>query len=142
MREETRYIAGIRVRRTRPLDPVTEQYSAIEDLPELEPAEDRLRRIKRQIFDSDVLELSHSSAMNDVTEPRKRAEHQNVTARLTVYVMNMIVMVMALPVGIGLLMFNILGGENLRTTAHIIALTGMGSALAMTEQGARLLQMF
>ena len=68
--------------------------------------------------------------MEDVFEPQKRPEHKNIVARLTVYVLNLIVMVMALPVGLALLFFNILFGENLRTTAHVIALTGMAMALS------------
>lgn len=68
--------------------------------------------------------------MEDVFDPKRRPENGNVTARITVYVMNLIVMVMVLPVGLALLFFNILFGENLRTTAHVIALTGMAMALA------------
>ena len=68
--------------------------------------------------------------MEDIFDPQKRPENKHVIARLTVYVMNLIVMVMALPVGVALLVFNILFGENLRTTAHVIALTGMAMALA------------
>ena len=80
--------------------------------------------------------------MEDVFEPKQRPEHKDILARVTVYVMNMIVIVMALPVGLALLAFNILGGENLRTTAHIIALTGMGTALSQTPQGLQLLSIF
>ena len=50
-------------------------------------------------------------------------------ARLTVYALNAAIMVFYFPLGFGLLIFNILGGENLRTTAHALALTGLGSAL-------------
>jgi hypothetical protein len=92
-------------------------------LPDLEPAEDRLRRHKSHIFSADTITLSHNSAIEDVFEPNMRAEHRDVTARMTVYVMNAIVMVFALPVGLALLCLNILGGENLRTTAHVMALT-------------------
>ena len=56
--------------------------------------------------------------------------------------MNMIVIVMALPVGLALLAFNILGGENLRTTAHVIALTGMGAALSQAPNGLQIFSMF
>jgi len=107
-------------------------------LPDLEPAEDRLRRQKSLIFRSDSISvaLSHNSAMEDVFDPELREEHRNLTARVTVYVMNLTIMVLALPVGLGLLCFNILGGENLRTTAHVMALTGMAMALSMTQGGA------
>lgn len=99
-------------------------------LPDLEPPEERLRREKTAIFSSDSIELTHSSAMDDVFDPDRRDEHKDLTARATVYVMNMIVLVFALPVGLALLCLNILGGENLRTTAHVLALTGLFSALA------------
>ena len=67
--------------------------------------------------------------MEDVFEPVLREEHGDLTARLTVYVMNLIVIVFSAPVGLALLLMNILGGENLRTTAHVVALTGLFIAL-------------
>lgn len=139
-------IAGLRISRIATAEQAPPSRDPLEDfwrpkdaLPDLEPAEDRLRRLKRQIFESDRITLTHSSAIDDVFEPRARDEHHHVVARATVYVMNMIVLVMALPVGLALLCFNILFGENLRTTAHVIALTGMFIALGQTEAGARLL---
>lgn len=62
--------------------------------------------------------------MEDVFEPMLREEHGDTVARLTVYAMNLIVMVFSVPVGLALMLMNIIGGENLRTTAHVIALTG------------------
>lgn len=79
--------------------------------------------------------------MEDVFDPSQRAEHRDVVARMTVYVMNMIVMVFALPVGLALLFLNILGGENLRTTAHVMALTGLFMALASNSGGETLFWM-
>ena len=70
-----------------------------------------------------------------------REEQNDVVARATVYVMNLTVMVFALPVGLALLCLNILGGANFRTTAHIMALTGMFMALSATEQGSQMLWM-
>lgn len=102
-------------------------------LPDLEPPEERLRREKSHIFLADSIQLSHDSAMDDVFEPSLRDEHKDLTARATVYVLNLIVMVFALPVGLGLLFFNIIGGENLRTTAHIMGLTGLFVALSETQ---------
>ena len=98
-------------------------------LPDLAPPEERLRREKSAIFSADAISLSHSSAVEDVFEPCLREEHRDLTARLTVYVMNLIIMVFAMPVGVGLLIMNILGGENLRTTAHVMALMGLFMAL-------------
>ena len=126
-------IAGLKisrvVRRTPSTDPLQDFWTPKDALPDLEPPEDKLRRNSRHIFSADTITLSHSSSMEDVFDPKKRPENKNGVARATVYVMNLIVMVMALPVGLALLFFNILFGENLRTTAHVIALTGMALAL-------------
>ena len=133
-------IAGLKISRVLPADGFDDEFLQGRDLlPDLDPAEDRLRRHKSHIFSADTIALSHNSAIEDVFEPNKRAEHRDVTARMTVYVMNAIVMVFALPVGLALLCLNILGGENLRTTAHVMALTGLFMALSATEEGARLL---
>ncbi|NNE87442.1 MAG: hypothetical protein HKN27_05140 [Silicimonas sp.] len=110
-------------------------------LPDLEPPEVRLRKQKSSIFLSDSIKLSHDSAMDDLFDPNLREEQNDAVARATVYVMNLIVMVFALPVGLALLCLNILGGANFRTTAHIMALTGLFMALSATEQGGQLLWM-
>ena len=91
----------------------------------LAPPEERLRRQKTSIFSADSISLTHSSAMEDIFEPARHPEHGDRVARATVYVLNLIIMVFALPVGMALLCLNILGGENLRTTAHVMALTGL-----------------
>ena len=114
-------IAGLRISRV--------AVTSSDLLPELEPPEERLRQNKTTIFAADSISLSHNSAMDDVFDPNRRPEHGDLTARATVYVMNMIVMVFALPVGLALLCLNILAGENLRTTAHVVALTGLFLAL-------------
>ena len=112
-------VAGLRISR----------IAGRELLPDLEPPEVRLEREKSHIFSSDSITLSHNSAMDDVFDPMLREEHSDLTARLTVYVMNLIVVVFLAPVGLALLLMNILGGENLRTTAHFVALTGLFVAL-------------
>lgn len=117
-------VAGLRISR----------LAGRELLPELEPPEVRLEREKSHIFSSDSITLSHKSAVEDVFQRDMRPEHGDLKARLTVYAMNLIVIVFAAPVGLGLLLMNILGGENLRTTAHVVALTGM--FLALHEAGA------
>jgi hypothetical protein len=135
-------IAGLKISRVAPVaqaeDPLEDFWKPKDALPDLEPPEDRLRTQRSHIFASDSISLSHGSAMQDVFDPKGHPEHFNLTARATVYVLNMIVMVMALPVGLGLLFFNILFGENLRTTAHVVALTGMALALVQTPEGAHL----
>lgn len=136
-----RRIAGLRVRRVPPSKPLVEDpWHRSQCLPELEPpSEDRLRSLKDQIFASDRILLSHASAIEDNFVPDRRPERHDATARATVYVMNLIVVTMSLPVGMALLMFNIIGGENLRTTAHVVALTGLGMALASSPGAPALL---
>lgn len=68
-------------------------------------------------------------APHDEPQHGYRPESRDLCATLTVYALNGAVMCMAFPVGFGLLIYNILGGENLRTTMHVVALTGMGAAL-------------
>ena len=134
-------IAGLRISRVAPqvtADPLEDFWKPKDALPDLEPAEDKIRRLSRQIFPSDTITVTHSSAMNDVFDPSQRPERFNFAARASVYVLNMIVAVMVLPVGLALLFFNIMFGENFRTTAHILALTGMLLALQQTPVGAEL----
>ena len=122
-------IAGLRISRAQPVVandmPPAGGWRPKDNFPDLEPVDDRLRRLKRQIFESDTINLIHQAAGNDPLGPDNREEHFDLTARVTVYVANLIVMVMSLPIGLGLLCFNILAGENLRTSLHILALTGM-----------------
>lgn len=92
-------------------------------LPELVPADE---------LDAAHLAFKSAAIQEESTDFRARAEVHNETAKLTVYVLNAILFLIAFPVGFGMLIFNILGGENLRTTAHVMALTGMGSALSFS----------
>ena len=110
-------------------------------LPDLEPPEVRLKKQRSSIFLSDSITLSHDSAVEDLFDPHMRAEQNDAVARATVYVLNLTIMVFALPVGLALLCLNILGGANLRTTAHVMALTGLFMALSVTEQGSQMLWM-
>ena len=112
--------------------------------PDLEPASRRRREgssrvVSRSLeFSSELghrIELIHDSAHDEETTPAKRAEPRNEVARLTVYALNGILLFIFFPVGMAVLTFNILGGENLRTTAHAIALSGFAVALSMTELG-------
>ncbi len=128
-------IAGLKISR---VSPGVAHHSS---LPELAPPEERLRTQKSHIFSADAISLSHESAMEDVFDPAQREEHQDLTARLTVYAINLTVMVFSLPVGLALLFMNILGGENLRTTAHVMALTGLFTALAAANPGVPLLSL-
>ena len=113
-----------------------------EYFPELIPAESNLLQERGKIFPSSALELTSKIVKDETTNPTERAEAYDMTARLTVYVFNLAVLVAAFPVGFALLIFNILGGENLRTTAHVVALTGMGTAIAQTGAYQPLLSAF
>ncbi len=125
----THSIAGLRISRVAPR-PVSHS-----SLPDLEPPEERLRKGKSEIFRSDAIVISQSSAMEDVFDPAKRAERGDPVARLTVYSLNLSIMVISLPVGLAMFFLNILGGENLRTTAHVMALTAFFSALSVANPG-------
>lgn len=129
------HIAGLRISRVEPVFPAESPpvggWKPKDNFPDLEPADDRLRRLKRQIFESDTINLVHQAAYGDSIGVENRAEHFDIVARATVYVVTMIVIVMSLPIGLGLLCFNILAGENLRTSLHVVALTGMAIGLGL-----------
>lgn len=120
-------IAGLRISRV----PVSVDRKS--RLPDLEPPEERLRRQKNSIFSADSIALSHVANMEDVFEQTQPVEQLDTVARITVYTLNIIVLIFAMPVGVVLFFLNILGGENLRTTAHTIALVGLFSALAQMD---------
>lgn len=126
---QTRRIAGLKVSRVAPSKP------RHKSLPDLAPPEERLRTQKSHIFSADAIGLTHAYAMEDIFDPSERPENEDTTARLTVYALNLTVMVFTVPVGLALLLLNILAGENLRTTAHVMALTGLFSALAAANPG-------
>ncbi len=94
-------------------------------LPELAPADSPRRNGKAFVG----IDMSSTAVIDEETRFARREESGNDTAKITVYVMNAILLIMAFPVGFGMLVFNILGGENLRTTSHVIALTGFAIAL-------------
>ncbi|MGR3572519.1 hypothetical protein [Brevirhabdus sp.] len=56
--------------------------------------------------------------------PQDRLDKSETVARLATYALNTTLVIAALPVGVGLLTYNMLGGENLRLTAQVTALTG------------------
>ena len=72
-------------------------------------------------------------------EIRENPDADNALARLTVYALNAVLLVLAFPVGFAMLIFNVLVGENLRTTIHVLALTGLAVTLSNTETAARVL---
>jgi hypothetical protein len=70
---------------------------------------------------------------------RDNPETDNALSRLTVYALNAMLLILAFPVGFAMLMFNLLMGENLRITIHVLALTGLALTLSRTETAARVL---
>ena len=130
-------IGGLRISRVAPVG----DRRASAALPDLAPPEERLQKARSHIFTADAISLSHDSAMEDVFDPHRRLEHRDIVARMTLYVVNLIVIVFALPLGLALLCFNILGGENLRTSAHALALTGLFMALSASPGGGELMSL-
>ena len=103
-------------------------------------ADEKERGFYRSRDRGDTWESAMGSGLNTQTKQADQwaygpiAQYNHLLAAdarpLTVYALNGILMLMAFPIGFALLVFNILGGENLRTTAHAIALTGLGTALS------------
>lgn len=102
--------------------------------PELEPADAGVRAESESHFNRIKADLSAQ-----FHEIRENPEADNALSRLTVYGLNAILLILAFPVGFAMLMFNLLVGENLRTTIHVLALTGLAVTLAQTETAARIL---
>ncbi|MEM9707985.1 MAG: hypothetical protein AAF871_04280 [Pseudomonadota bacterium] len=112
--------------------------------PDLEPAAGLRRRRPSRVLSQSLelapkIELIRDSVSDEPIVPSGRKERESLTARLTVYVLSLILMVIFFPAGLAMLVFNILSGENIRTTSHAIALTGTATALAMTELGQSIL---
>jgi hypothetical protein len=103
--------------------------------PDLEPAESGPR-------ESGIL-LQFKRLRGDMAaqfhEIRANPDIDNALSRLTVYALNAVLLVLAFPVGFAMLMFNLLVGESLRTTIHVLALTGLAVTLSQTEAAARVL---
>lgn len=101
--------------------------------PDLEPAEPGAERT------SGHLARIRAELAVQYRELRDDPDADNALSRLTVYALNAVLLVLAFPVGFALLIFNVLAGENLRTTVHVLALTGLALALSSTETAARVL---
>jgi hypothetical protein len=61
---------------------------------------------------------------------RKPADWNELPSRLTVHVFNTTLMIFALPVGLAVMAYNLAFGEDMRRTAHFIALTGLAMSLS------------
>ena len=88
---KTHRIAGLKISRVTPsavaADPLADFWEPKDALPDLEPAETKLNRLRRQIFPSDTITVSHSSAMDDLFDPETRAENSNFTSLRTISVL-------------------------------------------------------
>lgn len=83
-------------------------------------------RIRAALYSNvDIIPPKVSEGNAPLAAPASYEERRGTLAtRLTVYTINAALMVIAFPIGFGVLMFNILGGENLRATAHAMSITG------------------
>lgn len=64
------------------------------------------------------------------------ARKSDVTARFSVYALNAALLVTAFPVGVGMAAYNVLGGENFRLTAQMVALTGLFQSMTLAGDAA------
>jgi len=100
----------------------------------LEPAEAAHRRARHT---STFAETLHEMRVQ-LDEVLENPATENPLARLIAYTLNFVLLILALPVGFAMLIVNVLGGANLRTTVHVLALTGLAIAVVNTEVGARI----
>jgi hypothetical protein len=91
-----------------------------------------------------------SQLRHALTEVAPRLSAENTTfvmnektlpSRLSVYVLNTTVMLLAFPVGMGLLTYNILKGESMNVTARALALTGTGLGFNEVDSTHRVVEM-
>ena len=124
------FLAGARpVRSTR-----RHRRRADDVFPELEPAEAAHRRARHT---STFAETLHEMRVQ-LDEVLENPATENPLARLIAYTPNFVLLILAFPVGFAMLIVNVLGGANLRTTVHVLALTGLAIAVVNTEVGARI----
>lgn len=125
------FMAGARpVRKNRRIS-----HRADEVFPRLEPADTAHGQSRST---TNMTEALHEMRAQ-FDEVLENPEARNPLARVVVYALNLVLLILAFPVGFAMLIFNVLAGANLRTTVHVLALTGLAVALANTEAGARLL---
>lgn len=104
-------------------------------LPDLEPAETDTAAADRP---SHMARVRQDLAAQ-FAELRNNPDTKNPLARLTVYALTAVLLILAFPVGFALLLVNVLLGENLRITVHVLALTGLAVSLSSTDTFARIL---
>ncbi|MZQ88348.1 hypothetical protein GVY41_03030 [Frigidibacter albus] len=74
-------------------------------------------------------------------EARENSGKAPLVQRLTLYSMNLTLIIVVAPVGAALLTYNALGREDLKLTARALSLTGIAVACAQTPLGMSLMQM-
>lgn len=116
-----------------------EQVALRDALPRPQVQPPRAKPTMTDLLARHGIRLVSASTAHDRLGVANRPEADDIIARITVYAMNLSVLVFVFPLGLALLIFNVIGGENLRTTAHAMALTGMAMGLSMTDVGARIL---
>jgi hypothetical protein len=101
--------------------------------PELVPADGGTRaaaghldRIRREV-------------LAQAREIRADPAADNALSRLSVYALCAFLLILAFPVGFAMLIYNLLAGENLRITLHVVAMSGLVVLLSGTETAARVL---
>lgn len=99
-------------------------------LPDLEPAQPMAAPERGPIAQA-VVALRRRVTIRQAALPSQRPEARDPRARLLVYILNTALLFVAFPIGFALLLFNILGGENLRATANVIAITGVAMFMMM-----------
>lgn len=110
----------------------TRQHDIFPDLePEAPPSRSEILRTRAE----QALATLREQFSDAVENPASR----NPLARLIVWTMNLVLLIVAFPIGFAMLLLNILGGENLRATAQVMALTGLALALSSAGDGLFLL---
>jgi hypothetical protein len=93
-----------------------EEADPANDLPEIpHPMHDEMARIRDALYPP-------------APEKPVRREKEPMVRRLTIYTFNTTLLMVSLPVGAALLTYNVLGREDSRVTARVMALTGIGMA--------------
>lgn len=110
------------------LDSTATELLAANDLPDLPlPQASELDRIRSALYPDE-------QAGTATGKPP-------LAQRLTIYTVNTSLMLVALPVGAALMTYNILGGEDFKTTARAVALTGAAIGLAHSVLGQYVMSM-
>lgn len=94
-------------------------------LPDLAPANIPDAPPARGLFARTAIALQRYVRIDTERLIATRPEASDPMGRLLVYTLTTALLFLAFPVGFALLIYNILGGEDLRATSAVIALTGV-----------------